>query len=187
MKYNKLGSSGLSVSEICLGTMTWGEQNSETEAHQQLDYAVSPGINFVDVAEMYPVPPKAERFTTRGRSARRRRSKSNWRPSPVSSKPERSVILVYPMNLHGEFWSSFALPERKDCRWWRRSRTPIACSTGVLKWAFRKSRVGRASRCWPTVRSALAIAFVRSRWFCASTIIGATTMDQLLTCAPNSA
>jgi aryl-alcohol dehydrogenase-like predicted oxidoreductase len=65
MKYNKLGSSELSVSEVCLGTMTWGEQNSEAEAHQQLDYAVSRGINFIDVAEMYPVPPRAE---TQGRS-----------------------------------------------------------------------------------------------------------------------
>jgi aryl-alcohol dehydrogenase-like predicted oxidoreductase len=65
MKYNKLASSDLSVSEICLGTMTWGEQNSESDAHQQLDYAASHGINFIDVAEMYPVPPKAE---TQGRT-----------------------------------------------------------------------------------------------------------------------
>jgi len=65
MKYNKLGSSDLNVSEICLGTMTWGEQNSEKEAHHQLDYAVSRGINFVDAAEMYPVPPRAE---TQGRT-----------------------------------------------------------------------------------------------------------------------
>jgi len=65
MKYNKLGPSDLNVSEICLGTMTWGEQNSEKEAHQQLDYAVSRGINFVDAAEMYPVPPRAE---TQGRT-----------------------------------------------------------------------------------------------------------------------
>jgi len=65
VKYNKLGSSDLSVSEICLGTMTWGEQNSENDAHRQLDYAVSRGINFIDVAEMYPVPPKAE---TQGRT-----------------------------------------------------------------------------------------------------------------------
>jgi len=65
MKYNKLGSSDLKVSEICLGTMTWGEQNTEKDAHQQLDYAVSRGINFVDAAEMYPVPPKAE---TQGRT-----------------------------------------------------------------------------------------------------------------------
>jgi aryl-alcohol dehydrogenase-like predicted oxidoreductase len=60
MKYNKLGASGLAVSEICLGTMTWGEQNTEAEAHAQLDYAISRGINFIDVAEMYPVPPRAE-------------------------------------------------------------------------------------------------------------------------------
>ncbi|MEO8008257.1 MAG: NADP(H)-dependent aldo-keto reductase [Betaproteobacteria bacterium] len=65
MKYNKLGSSDLRVSEICLGTMTWGEQNSERDAHQQLDFAISRGINFVDAAEMYPVPPKAE---TQGRT-----------------------------------------------------------------------------------------------------------------------
>src|SRR5258705_3057989 len=65
MKYNKLGSSDLGVSEICGGTMTWGEQNSESDAHQQLDYAVSRGINFVDAAEMYPVPPRAE---TQGRT-----------------------------------------------------------------------------------------------------------------------
>ena len=65
MKYNKLGPSDLNVSEICLGTMTWGEQNSEKEAHQQLDYAVSRGINFIDAAEMYPVPPTAE---TQGRT-----------------------------------------------------------------------------------------------------------------------
>ncbi|HVY05276.1 MAG TPA: NADP(H)-dependent aldo-keto reductase [Burkholderiales bacterium] len=65
MNYNKLGQSELRVSEICLGSMTWGEQNSESEAHSQLDYAVSRGINFIDVAEMYPVPPRAE---TQGRT-----------------------------------------------------------------------------------------------------------------------
>jgi len=60
MKYTRLGSSELDVSEICLGTMTFGEQNSEAEAHQQLDYAVSRGVNFFDAAEMYAVPPRAE-------------------------------------------------------------------------------------------------------------------------------
>ena len=65
MKYNVLGSSGMSVSEICLGTMTFGEQNTEREAHQQLDYAMSRGVNFIDAAEMYPVPPRAE---TQGRT-----------------------------------------------------------------------------------------------------------------------
>jgi aryl-alcohol dehydrogenase-like predicted oxidoreductase len=60
MKFNKLGTSNLNVSEICLGTMTYGQQNTEDEAHQQLDYATAQGINFIDCAEMYPVPGKAE-------------------------------------------------------------------------------------------------------------------------------
>lgn len=60
MDYRKLAHTDLKVSLICLGTMTWGEQNTEAEAHEQMDYAVSQGINFFDAAEMYPVPPKAE-------------------------------------------------------------------------------------------------------------------------------
>ncbi|MFN2381293.1 MAG: aldo/keto reductase [Guyparkeria sp.] len=65
MEYRRLGNSGLKVSEICLGTMTFGEQNTEAEAHQQLDHSVAAGVNFIDVAEMYPVPPRAE---TQGRT-----------------------------------------------------------------------------------------------------------------------
>ncbi len=60
MRYNRLGNTDLTLSEICLGTMTWGEQNTEGEAHRQLDYATSRGINYIDTAEMYPVPPRAE-------------------------------------------------------------------------------------------------------------------------------
>lgn len=60
MKYRKLGKTGIDVSELCLGTMTWGEQNTEAEAHEQLDYAVAQGINFIDTAELYPVPPKPD-------------------------------------------------------------------------------------------------------------------------------
>lgn len=59
MEYRKLGHTGLDVSAICLGTMTYGEQNTEAEAHEQLDYAVAQGINFIDTAELYPVPPMA--------------------------------------------------------------------------------------------------------------------------------
>jgi aryl-alcohol dehydrogenase-like predicted oxidoreductase len=58
MKYKKLGDSSLEVSELCLGSMTWGEQNTENQAHEQIDYALDRGINFIDTAEMYPVPPK---------------------------------------------------------------------------------------------------------------------------------
>ena len=62
MDYRRLGSSDLRVSAVCLGTMTFGEQNSETEAHAQLDYAFGQGVNFIDTAELYPVPPRAETY-----------------------------------------------------------------------------------------------------------------------------
>lgn len=57
MKQNQLGRTGISVSEICLGTMTWGSQNSEAEAHAQMDYAADAGVNFIDTAELYPTTP----------------------------------------------------------------------------------------------------------------------------------
>lgn len=60
MEYKALGDSDLKVSKICLGTMTFGEQNSQSEAHQQLDYALAHGVNFIDTAEMYPVPPRQQ-------------------------------------------------------------------------------------------------------------------------------
>lgn len=60
MEYRQLGASDLKVSALSLGTMTFGEQNTEAEAHAQLDYAVSRGVNFIDTAEMYPVAPRAE-------------------------------------------------------------------------------------------------------------------------------
>ncbi|WP_286222027.1 NADP(H)-dependent aldo-keto reductase [Marinobacter apostichopi] len=60
MQTRKLGNTDIDVSLICLGTMTWGEQNTESEAFEQLDYATGAGVNFIDAAEMYPVPPRAE-------------------------------------------------------------------------------------------------------------------------------
>ena len=62
MRYRRLGTTDLTVSELCLGTMTWGEQNSEDEAHEQLDLAVDAGINFIDTAELYPVAPRAATY-----------------------------------------------------------------------------------------------------------------------------
>ncbi|MFQ5955433.1 MAG: aldo/keto reductase [Kiloniellales bacterium] len=60
MIYRRLGRTELEVSVICLGSMTWGEQNTEAETHRQIDYAFDHGVNFIDTAEMYAAPPRAE-------------------------------------------------------------------------------------------------------------------------------
>lgn len=65
MQKRRLGRTDLMVPKICLGTMTWGEQNTEAEGHQQMDFAFERGVNFLDTAEMYPIPPKAP---TQGRT-----------------------------------------------------------------------------------------------------------------------
>ncbi len=108
MQYTKLPHSSLEISKLCLGTMTFGEQNTQAEAFSQLDYALERGINFIDTAEMYPVPPKAE---TQGKteefignwlenpvSVKR----SFWRPKsrghatfPISEKIWRSIIVIF--------------------------------------------------------------------------------------------
>ena len=62
MNYKKLGNTDINFSTICLGTMTWGEQNSQEEGFQQMDYALDQGVNFWDTAELYSIPPKAETF-----------------------------------------------------------------------------------------------------------------------------
>jgi aryl-alcohol dehydrogenase-like predicted oxidoreductase len=60
MEYRKLGATDLSVSAICLGSMTWGQQNTEAEGHEQLDHALARGVNFIDTAEIYSIPPRRE-------------------------------------------------------------------------------------------------------------------------------
>jgi aryl-alcohol dehydrogenase-like predicted oxidoreductase len=67
MKYTNLPNTHVKVSEICLGTMTFGNQNTETEGHEQLDFAIDQGVNFIDTAELYPVPATAE---TSGRTSK---------------------------------------------------------------------------------------------------------------------
>ncbi len=62
MQYKSLGHTGIKVSRICLGTMTWGVQNSEAEGHAQMDYALANGVNFFDTAEMYAVPPSPQSY-----------------------------------------------------------------------------------------------------------------------------
>ena len=97
MEMRRLGRTDLDVSLICLGTMTWGEQNTEADAHEQLDYALERGINFIDAAEMYPVPPKAD---TAGRTeqyigtwlARRGRRDDVVLASKVTGRSEMSWL-----------------------------------------------------------------------------------------------
>jgi aryl-alcohol dehydrogenase (NADP+) len=103
MKLNRIGDSNLKVSEICLGTMTWGEQNSERDAHLQLDFALDHGINFIDTAEMYPVPPSARTY------ARTESYLGSWL---AQQKRERLVIA-----------SKLAGPGRRE--WVRGGRTAL--------------------------------------------------------------
>ena len=84
MKYSNLGNSDIEVSRICLGSMTWGEQNSESEAHAQLDLAREMGVNFIDTAEMYSVPSREQTF---GESER---IIGNW----IKSREQRDQIVV---------------------------------------------------------------------------------------------
>ncbi|MCX7892821.1 MAG: aldo/keto reductase [Burkholderiales bacterium] len=93
----------LSVSRACLGTMTWGEQNTEREAHAQLDCAVAHGVNFIDTAEMYPVPPRAE---TQGRTER---FLGTW----LARQPRDRLVIA----------SKVAGPGRRD--WLRGGRTAL--------------------------------------------------------------
>lgn len=84
MEYRNLGQTDIQVSAIGLGSMTWGQQNDEAEAHAQIDHALDQGINFIDTAEMYPVPPKAE---TQGRTEQ---YIGNW--LAASGKRDRVIL-----------------------------------------------------------------------------------------------
>jgi aryl-alcohol dehydrogenase-like predicted oxidoreductase len=103
MKYLTLPSTALKVSEVCLGTMTWGEQNTEAQAHEQLDYAVEQGINFIDTAEMYPVPPNA---ATQGRT-------EAYLGSWLARRPRGDLVIA----------TKVAGPGRRD--WIRNGRTDL--------------------------------------------------------------
>jgi aryl-alcohol dehydrogenase-like predicted oxidoreductase len=103
MQYKTLPGSSLRVSEVCLGTMTWGQQNSEADAHAQLDFAIGEGVNFVDTAEMYPVPPNA---VTQGRTET---YLGNW----LARQPRDQLVVA----------TKIAGPGRRD--WIRDGRTDL--------------------------------------------------------------
>ena len=75
MQYELLGSSDLRVSRVCLGTMTFGIQNTQQDANEQLDWALDQGINFIDTAEMYPIPPNEQTYADTERF-----SETGWPP-----------------------------------------------------------------------------------------------------------
>lgn len=86
MEQRRLGRTDINVSALCLGTMTYGEQNSEAEGHAQMDYALDRGINFFDAAELYPIPrkrrPRAARKGSLATGSRKaaRGTRSSWPP-----------------------------------------------------------------------------------------------------------
>jgi len=118
MKYKTLQGTALAVSEVCLGTMTWGEQNTEAQAHEQLDYAIAHGVNFIDTAEMYPVPANGR---TQGHTET---ILGRW----LARQPRDKVIVA----------SKVAGPGRRD--WIRSGRTDLtrdviveACGTSLSR------------------------------------------------------
>jgi len=95
MEYRKLGKTDIDVSVICLGTMTWGEQNTQDEAFAQMDYAINQGVNFFDTAELYAIPPKAETY------GKTEEFIGNW----LSTRAKRSdVVLASKVVGPGEDW-----------------------------------------------------------------------------------
>lgn len=95
MDYSKLGSTDLDVSKICLGTMTWGEQNSQQDAFEQMDYAVNHGVNFFDTAELYSIPPNANTY------GQTERIIGEWFKS---NKQRSNIILASKIAGPGEGW-----------------------------------------------------------------------------------
>lgn len=97
MQYTKLPHSSLEISKICLGTMTFGEQNTEKEAFEQLDFALDHGVNFIDTAEMYPVPPQAstqgltEQYIGNWLAKSGKREKSYWQ----QKSPDREAFPIF--------------------------------------------------------------------------------------------
>ena len=84
MEYNNLPGTDIKVSKICLGTMTWGRQNSESEAFEQMDYSIQNGVNFFDTAELYPVPATPERYADTERII------GNW----INQRGSRNKIIL---------------------------------------------------------------------------------------------
>lgn len=91
MQYSKLGSSDINVSRVCLGSMTWGTQNNQRDASEQIEYALTQGVNFIDTAEMYAVPPSADTY------GKTERIIGNW----LAANPSRRNEIVLATKIAG--------------------------------------------------------------------------------------
>ena len=118
MNYKKLGNSKLKVSTICLGTMTWGEQNTQVEAFEQMDYAFEKGVNFFDTAELYPVPPSSK---TQGETSR---IIGKW----IRSKNNRNKIII-----------ADKIVGRSKMEWFRANKEPTRLNKKQVKFALERS------------------------------------------------
>lgn len=177
MRYRQLGRTGLKVSELCLGTMTFGEQNSEAEGHAQMDCAVDCGINMFDAAEIYPVPPKREIVSIQNAYNLVNRT-FEIGLSEVAQRENVSLLGYSPLGqgyLTGKYEGGALPPGSRKTLFNRLGRYekgngPKAISAYVA--LARKHGLDPAQ---------MAIAFAVSRPFVTSTIIGATALEQLKT------
>mgnify|MGYP000857511277 CR=1 FL=1 len=118
MEYRALGRTGMNVSAICLGTMTWGQQNSEAEGHEQMDYALGQGVNFFDTAELYSIPPKPE---TQGSTER---VIGNW----FKARGNREKVIL-----------ATKVVGRSDMNWFRADGSKSRLTPGQMREALERS------------------------------------------------
>ena len=135
MKYRKLGHSDTQVSVICLGTMTWGEQNTPSDAFEQMDYAVTQGINFFDTAELYAIPPRAETY------GRTEEIIGDWLKSRGNRK---QIILASKIAGPGEGW----IPHIRNGRT-RYNRIDIAAALDASLQRLRTDYIDLYQLHWP--------------------------------------
>jgi aryl-alcohol dehydrogenase-like predicted oxidoreductase len=118
MDYRELGRTGAKISSLCLGTMTFGEQNSEAEGHAQMDYAFDRGINIFDASEIYPIPPRAE---TQGRTEK---IVGSW----FAARKRRDKVMI-----------ATKVAGRGKMTWLRKDETATRQSPGQIKEAVEAS------------------------------------------------
>ena len=146
MDYRPLGRSNLKVSAIALGTMTWGEQNTQDEAFAQIEYAKNAGINFLDTAEMYPVPPKADTYATTeryiGNWFKTRGDRADWVLASKIAGPGNGIDYIRDGQHHHHPYLQ-RTPANLELRAWKR-----ATRSGFWAWAAWATWASSSPRPW---------------------------------------